>query len=352
MYDMGYVQKIYGRLQDEESKSIYMDRLNYSLTDDYRFLDSMVDRTVRDRPEWKAFCGLLKEKSADGGMVIFGAGIWGNILYRETCTLLQWKCMVDSNPADKKDTGIPLLAFDRFIEAYQGEYVVISSYKNYRGMMEQLQENGIPDEKIIDAGSVIYQLTEKAAYFDLEELLPFQKQEVFVDAGCFDGATTKQFFEWCGGEGYSYCLEPDAQNIAVIKEKLEGYGNYEIIDRAVWSETTALSMNAKGNFATSVVRSGGQDGLQKVQAAALDDILSDKKVTFIKMDIEGAEAEALRGAKKIIAEQKPRLAVSIYHKPEDIWTLPPIILEDYPGYRFYLRHYSFSDYDTVLYAIP
>lgn len=84
----------------------------------------------------------------------------------------------------------------------------------------------------------------------------------------------------------------------------------------------------------------------------LDGFISGKEVTYIKMDIEGAEAAALYGAKDTIARMHPRLAVSIYHKPEDIYELPEIILGYYPHYRLYLRHYSFSYYDTVLYAIP
>lgn len=354
MFDMSCIQEIYGKLQDDESKRIYIDRMNYSLTGDAAFLKNMVDHTVRDSAVWKDFVEHLAGLAADHEMVIFGAGIWGKILYHETRTVLAWKAMIDSNPVHKRadERELATVSFDQFMKEYKGEYIVVSSYKNYQGMMEQLHDHDIADDKIIDAGSVIYELTEKAAYFDLEGLLPCREREVFVDAGCFDGTTTRRFFEWCGGTGYSYCLEPDAQNIASIERTLSAYGNYEIIGRAAWSETTTLSMNAKGNFASSVIAVNGQDYLEKVQAVALDDILLKKEVTFIKMDIEGAEAEALRGAEKIITGQKPRLAVSIYHKPEDIWTIPQIILQYSPNYRFYLRHYSFSDYDTVLYAIP
>lgn len=352
MLDSRYIRKIYGKLQDDESKQIYIDRINYSLTRDASFLKNMVDRTVRATALWKDFLKHLQGLAADHEMVIFGAGIWGNILYRETREVLHWKTMVDSNSINKKVGEIPVVPFDKFIKEYKGEYIVISSYKNYQGMAEQLRDHDIADDKIVDAGSVIYELTEKAVYFDLAALLPCRKREVFVDAGCFDGTTTRRFFEWCGGKGYSYCLEPDVKNIASIKKKLDVYENYEIIDRAVWARTSTLYMNAKGNFATSVCTYGAQDELEEVQAVALDDILREKEVTFIKMDIEGAEMEALRGTEKIITEQKPRLAISIYHKPEDIWTIPQMILQYNPDYRFYVRHYSFSDYDTVLYALP
>ncbi len=352
MHNVNWIQTIYNKMQDELSKQIYMDRLNYSLTSDGRFLCNMVDRTVRSRREWKEFCEFLVGKACNKDMVIFGAGIWGNILLNETYTMVQWKYVVDSNPKGKMIKNIPLLAFDKFMEKYDGEYIVISSYKNYQEMAMQLRNRGVPNGRIINAGSVIYQLTEGKIYFDLKELLPCRAWEVFVDAGCFDGATTKQFFAWCGGEGYSYCLEPDIQNINFIKRNLDSNNNYELINKALWSKTTRLSMNAKGNFATSVAEANTCDDLTKIEAVALDELLQDKEISFIKMDIEGAEAEALYGAEKIITEQKPRLAISIYHKLEDIWTIPQIILEYNMNYKFYLRHYSFADYDTVLYAVP
>lgn len=350
--DVNCIQTIYNRINDKLSKQIYTDRLDYSLTNDGRFLQDMVARTVRNRHEWKEFQKLLMEKSSDKGMAMFGAGIWGNILLDETSALVQWKYAVDSNPHGKILRNIRLLTFDDFMKKYDDEYMVISSYKNYQAMAGQLRDSGVPEERIINAGELIYQLTEKAMYFDLKELLPCKDREFFVDAGCFDGATTKHFFEWCGGKGYSYCLEPDMQNIASIKKNLNGESNYEIIDKALWSRTTRLSLDARGNFATSVVETDICGNLPKVGAVALDDVLGDKEVTFIKMDIEGAETEALHGAEGIIVKQKPRLAISIYHKPEDIFTIPRLILKYNPEYKLYLRHYSFSDYDTVLYAVP
>ena len=97
------------------------------------------------------------------------------------------------------------------------------------------------------------------------------------------------------------------------------------------------------------------DGLQRISVEALDQELlvkRNEKVTFIKMDIEGAELETLKGARRIITEQKPKLAVCVYHKPEDIFTIPEYLRTLNPDYKFYLRHYTFAAWDTVLYAIP
>ena len=69
------------------------------------------------------------------------------------------------------------------------------------------------------------------------------------------------------------------------------------------------------------------------------------------MDIEGSEGKALLGARKTITENKPKLAICVYHKPEDIIELPQIVLDMNPNYKLYLRHYSYTDTETVLYAI-
>lgn len=70
------------------------------------------------------------------------------------------------------------------------------------------------------------------------------------------------------------------------------------------------------------------------------------------MDIEGAELKALEGATECISKYSPQLAISVYHKPEDIIEIPMFIKSLNPKYRFWLRHYSLSWFDTVLYAVP
>lgn len=79
--------------------------------------------------------------------------------------------------------------------------------------------------------------------------------------------------------------------------------------------------------------------------------LADDTSRRIKMDLEGAELHALQGAEQTIRRYRPKLAVSIYHNPEDIWEIPELILKLHPDYRLYLRHYSIAAAETVVYAI-
>lgn len=348
------LQNIYRRMGDSLSEKIYIDRLNYSITCDKGYIENMVDSSVRCRSEWQKFCTFLKEKAECSAMYIFGAGIWGNILYNETKNFVKWQAVIDSCPEGKRVGKLPVIPIKELLNGTDSDIIVaISSYKNAQEMSALLREAGIGQERIIDAGAVIYELTEGAIYFDLEQLNPQLPYEAFVDAGCYDGLTAKVFFQWCRKKGYVYCFEPDNKNVINIRKNLSDYAErYELAEKALWSETKSLYIDARGDYASSVRDSDGMDEGQMVKAAALDDYLAGRLVTYIKMDVEGAEAEVLRGAKNTIISQHPRLAVSIYHKAEDIWVLPDLILSYYPGYQMFLRHYSFADYDTVLYAIP
>lgn len=88
-----------------------------------------------------------------------------------------------------------------------------------------------------------------------------------------------------------------------------------------------------------------------IQVGTVDKELEGEPVTFIKMDVEGAEREALIGAERTIRKYAPKLAISVYHRPEDIWELPEIILRYNPDYQLFLRHYSLNSCETVLYAV-
>ena len=89
--------------------------------------------------------------------------------------------------------------------------------------------------------------------------------------------------------------------------------------------------------------------LESVECVPLDTVVSEK-VTFIKMDIEGSEMRALSGARHLITTCKPKLAICIYHKLDDLWKIPLYIHSLVPEYKFYVRHHSILYVDTVLYA--
>ena len=154
------------------------------------------------------------------------------------------------------------------------------------------------------------------------------------------------------GGGYwkkVYAWEPDEINRCRLIATCEArkYQNIEIIPLGLWSKKTELHFNQQGKDWSKI----SEDGSYTVVVDSIDNICWENRVTFIKLDIEGSELEALRGAEKIIRRDKPRLAISIYHKPQDYFEIPLYIKELVPEYKLYIRHHKFNKNDTVLYAI-
>ena len=94
------------------------------------------------------------------------------------------------------------------------------------------------------------------------------------------------------------------------------------------------------------------DGDIEMPVTTIDDVLGGRKLTYIKMNIEGAEPDALRGGQKSIRKWLPRLAISVYHRPADLWQIPKQVLELNSGYELYLRQHDGGIIETVLYALP
>lgn len=109
---------------------------------------------------------------------------------------------------------------------------------------------------------------------------------------------------------------------------------------------------ANGNENAHIIKAEvSEDALSEyIEVIQLDEFLKGERITFVKMDIEGAEYDALKGAAQIIKEQKPKLAISIYHTPNDIIKIPELLLELRPDYKFYIRHYSLLPNEIILYA--
>ena len=89
----------------------------------------------------------------------------------------------------------------------------------------------------------------------------------------------------------------------------------------------------------------------QIEVFSLDEFIKDRKVTFIKSDIEGMEIEMLRGAKNTIMKNKPKMALSVYHKPDDFINIVNFVLEIDADYSLYLRHHSPMLMDTTLYCV-
>lgn len=230
------------------------------------------------------------------------------------------------------------------IDSNEQARVFVSTRLYYKEIVDQLLKIGIKAENIVNVGAVLDEMALRQ-YFDLQAM-PHDQRECFVDVGSFDGKSSLQFIEWSRQWEHIYCFEADPSNICKIEKTLQFEDKVTIIKKLAWSQAGTVGFDAKGNGSSRI-----DDGGDKVSATTLDSELQDKRVTFIKMDIEGAESEALIGARNVIQNQHPKLAIAMYHKAEDILAVLQQIIEYNPDYNFYLRHYSLTDSETVLYAI-
>ena len=351
-YFINEIKNIYSRLGDDLSEYIFSQRLLYSLTG----ASSYIENVVSTVPEGQAFLEVLRKP---GDKVIFGAGNWGgNIaqIYRQYGI----KCFVDNRitiSGVESKYGLPLISFNDYLLNYRDAVVLVCSLFSHKEIINQLRANGIDGSLIINVGKMIYDMNGRQ-YFDFEPMHEgYVEDEVFIDAGAFDGRTSLQFVKWCGGEYKKiYAFEPEPSNINLCRKTLdEVSAKYEIIPKGLWKDDTELAFvtGAKGaSHIKSIERTNALGGGREVvQVVSLDRVLGDEIVSFIKMDIEGAEHNGLLGAEKQIRANRPKLAISIYHKPEDMWDLPGLILSFQPDYKLYLRHYSIAASETVLYAI-
>ena len=120
-----------------------------------------------------------------------------------------------------------------------------------------------------------------------------------------------------------------------------------MIEKGAWSKKDTLYFNNSSNSNSSISESGDS----KIEVDSIDNVCKNENVTFIKMDVEGAELEALKGAENTIMKNKPKLAICVYHKKEDLVTIPQYILSLNSDYKLYLRHYDSFCTELVLYAV-
>ena len=254
-----------------------------------------------------------------------------------------------------KKHNLPIISLDELKRYYADAVIVISPRYCWREIKESIIANELNNE-ILCFSDLLDEIV-GVQYFSCPGL-HHEKNEIFVDAGVLDGYTTRDFAQWAGEDyEFAYLFEPNPKVHELIAQNLSknnlSLDNYRLINKGLWKNDADLCFTegAEGNVGGFSVFEGGKS-CNTVPMTTLDKELIDVPVTFIKMDIEGAEYNALVGGKELIKRYHPKLAICVYHKPEDIIDIPKLILELNSNYKFYLRHYSFSYTETVLYGMP
>ena len=180
-------------------------------------------------------------------------------------------------------------------------------------------------------------------YFD-KEIIPPIKNIRFVDGGAYVGDTLPQIIENFPDFERIYAIEPNDLHMNIAKRDFKKYENIEFINCGLGKETIQTSQNQEQKH-------HGEHDYQAQNIDTIDNLIHDE-VDYIKLDIEGAEQDAIKGAHNTIQKCHPILAVCVYHKAQDWYKVPQMILDIRSDYDVYLRHYMEGIYETVMYFIP
>jgi FkbM family methyltransferase len=204
--------------------------------------------------------------------------------------------------------------------------------------------------RLLGEFDALHRPVQHTIYFPLE-LCPLTDNEVFVDCGAYDGDSLRSFLDQPKKSFQRvYSFEPDPANFEKLEKEVSLRPERESITlhrAAVGAQTGTVQFSAGGNESSHIGK-----GDTVVNCVTLDGTLSGTQPTYIKMDIEGAELDALNGARGIIQRYSPVLAICTYHLQNHLWKIPLLIQSINPNYSFFLHPHLVEGWDLVCYAIP
>ncbi|HHE64585.1 MAG: hypothetical protein DRH43_00180 [Deltaproteobacteria bacterium] len=179
--------------------------------------------------------------------------------------------------------------------------------------------------------------------------------DTIIDAGAWTGDTAIAFAQALKSKGHIFSFEPETVNYEKLEATIRKYDMLDTItpvQLGLWSDTCTLSF--KNSCENSMQYRVDSTGESFISVTSLDNFVKRqniRKIDLIKMDIEGAELEALKGSQTVIKKFRPKLQISIYHKYDDLWKIPLLVNKLNSNYKFFLGIHKQHFIDTVLYAI-
>lgn len=191
------------------------------------------------------------------------------------------------------------------------------------------------------------------------DLLNIGIEETYVDLGAYDGDTMVEFLNETSMQFKKlYAMEPDSRNYRKMKRKLYMIGSalMECYNVGAWDEDTSKIFSIRAGRGSHALPEPGKPldtaRFKEVKMMKVDTMLRGDEATYIKIDVEGSEANALNGAAHTIAAFKPKLNIALYHRNEDMFELPLLVAKLNKKYKFYMRHHPYiPDWDTNLYCM-
>lgn len=350
---------------------------------------------------------MLRERLFDEGVVVYGAGGKG----RQVCIELtrhdvRIRAIVDRDARPPID-GIPVLSLDEAAHEDLTRLPVVVAVFNHRcsgseihhelrrigfntviGFMELRQLYAVEDcywlaerhemipppleadwlkQRLQDAKSrdCLDRVIEARKTCDVTRLpeptiedqylpagLPLpMKDVVFVDGGAYHGETVLDLASRGVNFSRVMCFEPDITNFKILAERFAAEPicqDYVLFPCGLGESTATVSFRIDGLASGRCNESGNSNAV----LAPLDGVYRGPPITYLKLDVEGGESEALSGSQRVLSSCRPTVAVAVYHRPSDLWVLPRLLDDLLPRSRFYLRSHGYHGFDLVLYAVP
>jgi FkbM family methyltransferase len=188
------------------------------------------------------------------------------------------------------------------------------------------------------SGKIGYLMNACSEKYEIFDLLDLNNYETYLDLGAYNGDTVIEFAE-ITKDKYKQILavEPDGKNFKKLLANTENYHDITHINFGIWQENTELFFSSKAGRNSALSLKGNRS----VQCLTIDEIqdkYAQADISYIKMDVEGVEKQAIVGGKNTIINNKPKMAVSAYHRNEDLYLLPLLLWQYNSNYKIYFRH--------------
>lgn len=321
---------------------------------------------------------LERTKKIEGDYIIWGAGTIGQYMLDVLMDKgIVPRCFVDDINSDRWGDnihGIEIVSLLYSREVYPNATYILSSGYNHKivpkakglkyihyedfcyiGNEDKIKKAFLlledKESQIEFLNRLDYKNTPKTAPKHDEEIYCYKMKmnEIIIDGGAYDGDTIKVLEKHNPSKIYAF--EPDPQNFVRLFINTRNMIGVDINPYALYDHSGIISFSAKGDTHSLV------GGSTQVEAVAIDDCVFSERISRIKLDIEGSEKQALRGAYNTIKRNRPILAICAYHRIDDLWNIPIMIHAIVPDYAIYLRSYDdhATDeemWDGVCYGVP
>ena len=220
-----------------------------------------------------------------------------------------------------------------FVVRYKSE--IIKAYSLFDNESQRIFAGCLEFMLSGDLQTLMSVTTDKDEAF--ENILKLSEHEHYLDLGAYKGDTIEELLHYTSGK-YSgiIALEPDVKTFRKLETFAEGLSGVELHRKAVYSFDGTVNFNSAAGRQSSIDKNGIE-----TESVTVDELCKGKSVSYIKMDVEGAEIDAILGAKETLSVKKPKLNIALYHKFTDIFEIPLLIHSINPEYKFHIRRHPY-----------